>query len=1089
MQRRLLAFTLALLTASLAAVALPARAQEGMDANTNRPERVSFTAWSRGRDAERAGKPEEAFAAYSEALRDEPGNPEYRADVERMRFALAESFANQAERAILADNPVEAATLLRRALSYDPQNEMAHERLRQLERHAVQETTTAPEFAAASPQLAPQPGSRDFNYRGPARGAYLDLARQFGLLALFDDDATNAQIRFQVSGVDFRKASDLLGEQTGTFLRALDSRTFLVVNDTQQKRREYMPQIERTLLLPESEKPEQMNEIVRAVRDVAGLTHTQFDTRSRTLTVRGAERDVALATALVRQLEQPRGEVMLEIDLIEVDRNSAETLGFVPPSSAQIFSLSQQQLQLAQQSTNGLVQVIQALFGTPAAFAGSSTQQISSLLGSGATSLSALVPPLLAFGGGQTIWLYTLPGATANFASQLSAVLSAQRILLRAEDGEPASFFVGERYPINFSTLSNEFTTQGATAGITEGTLPTGASPRGVATAVLRTSSSFLDVITANHDAGTVSVSLGNGNGSFQTNVDYRAGTNPVAVSAATFRTAGQPVDLAVVDQGTNNVQILLGNGDGTFRAPVAYPVGTEPSGLVLGDFNGDGIQDIAVTNFSGNSVSLLFGNGDGTFKAAQTIALANAQGPIGIAAADFNGDGHTDLAVANSLSNNAALLLNDPINSITRSSGTVTATLSSPLSVPGGNGVGRVNVIGVGDASFNGTFVVLSGSGTTSLTWAQAGNNGTSTGGLAVVQSDLPTGTRPVAIVAAGFNSSFQCPGSPSQAHPDLAVANQTDGTVTVFLNQCNGTFSSNVIGVGNQPDALLTGDFNNDSQQDLVVANSADGTITVLFGSGTGTFPANIPLQTSAGITCSALPAPSVPCQGLASGDFNGDGLLDAAVTDPANNTVTIIINSQQLATQNAQLPYPGFQYEDIGVKAKATPHIHPSGDVTLALNFEIRSLSAVDLNGIPILSNRTIEQTVRLRPDEPSVVSGIFSDQTTLAVTGTPGALAVPGLDYLLGNHNPQEQQTELVVMVTPRLVRLAPRTQEMFYVGHERQAGTPTGGVETPEAPVTVPGQPPLPGQPPAPVQPFVPPGQTPPEGQPPTRPRP
>src|SRR5208282_5226238 len=118
---------------------------------------------------------------------------------------------------------------LRRALSYDPQSGVARDRLRQLERHSIEETTSIPQYASASPHLAPQPGTRDFNYRGDARGAYLELARQFGLAVIFDEDATRAQIRFQVSAVDFRTAASLLGEQTGTFQRAVEAHTFLVV--------------------------------------------------------------------------------------------------------------------------------------------------------------------------------------------------------------------------------------------------------------------------------------------------------------------------------------------------------------------------------------------------------------------------------------------------------------------------------------------------------------------------------------------------------------------------------------------------------------------------------------------------------------------------------------------------------------------------------------------------------------------------------------------------------------------------------------------------------------------------------------------
>ncbi len=1015
----------------LAAAALPASAQEGQEAFPNPPESPAHTAWARGRDAERAGKTEEALAAYSEALRDDPGNREYRALVERMRFVLATSLSNQAERAMLADNPALAATELRRALSFDPENEVARERLRQLERHAVQETSVTPQYAASSPQLSPQPGTRDFNIRGTARDAYNELARQFGLSAIFDEDATSAKIQFRVSGVDFRTALDLLGEQTGTFVRPLDPHTFFVANDTPQKRKEYLPQIERTLILPDSEKPEQANEIVRAVRDITGLTHSQYNTASRTLTIRGAERDVALADALVRELEQPRGEVMLEIDVLEVDRIAAQTLGIVPPSSAQIVTLSKSELQQAEQSTNGLVGLIEQLFGTPTAFAGSSTQQIAALLGTGSTSLSTLVPPLIAFGGGQTIFLATLPGASANFANSLSAVYTADRILLRAEDGEPASFFVGERYPINFSTLSNEFTTQGAQPGITVSTLATGTAPQGAATVATRLTSSNLDIITANYgpensssNAGSVSVLLGNGDGTFQTNVDYPAGTSPVAVATATFRattaSGTPPVDLAVVDQGTNSVQILLGNGDGTFQAPKAYAVGSEPVGIVIGDWNLDGHPDIAVTNFAGNSISVLLGNGDGTFVPATTIPLPTGQGPTGITTATLNGN--PDLIVTNALTNTATVFLGD------------------------------------GHGNFT-------------------------------AQPAIDTGTLPVAVATADFNG---------DGLPDFAVANQTDGTVSIFLN--SGTASAPVFNsrtdytVGDAPDALVAGLFTSSGSQDLVSSNSSDGTVTVLFGAGDGTFPDSIPIQVGAGVTCSSLPAPAAPCQGLTSGEYNtSTGLLDAAVTDFDNNTVTVVFNSNQIATPNQQLPYPGFQYEDIGIKAKATPHIHPSGEVTVTLNLELRGLSADNYNGIPVLTNRTIEQTVRLHPNEPSVLSGIYSNQETLGVTGSPGTADIPGLQDVLSSRSTQTQQTELIIVLNPRTVRVAPRSGQVFYAGRERQATSAGAGEPEPrEQPEAVPGQPPAPGRPSPSGEPAAPgqipePGQIAVPGQPPARP--
>jgi hypothetical protein len=115
-------------------------------------------------------------------------------------------------------------------------------------------------------------------------------------------------------------------------------------------------------------------------------------------------------------------------------------------------------------------------------------------------------------------------------------------------------------------------------------------------------------------------------------------------------------LDLAVVNSYDGTVTVLLGNGDGTFKATAASPAtGLIPAAIVTGDFNGDGIPDLAVTNSCGSeidcdssgSVTILLGNGDGAFKAA-TVSPATGIGPLSIAAGDFNGDGVPDLVIAN---------------------------------------------------------------------------------------------------------------------------------------------------------------------------------------------------------------------------------------------------------------------------------------------------------------------------------------------------------------------------------------------------------------------------------------------------------
>ena len=98
--------------------------------------------------------------------------------------------------------------------------------------------------------------------------------------------------------------------------------------------------------------------------------------------------------------------------------------------------------------------------------------------------------------------------------------------------------------------------------------------------------------------------------------------TGPVLQSAAVgdFNRDGM-LDLAVTNGGDANgkgmgVSILLGNGDGTFQSAVNYPAGSSPGSVVVADLNGDGFLDLAVTNYGG-TVNVLLGNGDGTFQAA----------------------------------------------------------------------------------------------------------------------------------------------------------------------------------------------------------------------------------------------------------------------------------------------------------------------------------------------------------------------------------------------------------------------------------------------------------------------------------------
>jgi hypothetical protein len=233
-----------------------------------------------------------------------------------------------------------------------------------------------------------------------------------------------------------------------------------------------------------------------------------------------------------------------------------------------------------------------------------------------------------------------------------------------------------------------------------------GAFPEGIAVADFN-GDGFADLAVANNGSGTgntVGVLLGNGDGTFQQQQTYTTGANPYGIVVGDFNGDGIP-DLAVTNEGDDTVGVLLGNGNGTFQPQVTYPVGASPLGIAVADLNGDGTPDLTVSNNNADppTVSVLLGHGDGTFQPQQTYPVGTS--PLGIAAADFNGDGVPDLAAANEFATSPSVSIlvggtttsgqiqNIPVNgsgvhmiqsSYTPTQGFYTGSLSKTLNVNG---------------------------------------------------------------------------------------------------------------------------------------------------------------------------------------------------------------------------------------------------------------------------------------------------------------------------------------------------------------------------------------------------------------------
>jgi hypothetical protein len=188
-----------------------------------------------------------------------------------------------------------------------------------------------------------------------------------------------------------------------------------------------------------------------------------------------------------------------------------------------------------------------------------------------------------------------------------------------------------------------------------------------------------LDLVVASRglqpDLGSLSVLLGNGDGTFQPASNTDAGLGPRFVALGDFNGDGK-VDIVTANTSylidprhgfsqilESDVRVFLGNGDGTFRVSQVYDAGPGPTAVAVGDFNGDGIPDLIVINGGvpdpgglGQSVALLLGNGDGTFQKPQRYGAGGS--PLWVAVGDFNGDGYPDLAVADGAEPGTATIL-----------------------------------------------------------------------------------------------------------------------------------------------------------------------------------------------------------------------------------------------------------------------------------------------------------------------------------------------------------------------------------------------------------------------------------------------
>jgi ankyrin repeat protein len=440
-----------------------------------------------------------------------------------------------------------------------------------------------------------------------------------------------------------------------------------------------------------------------------------------------------------------------------------------------------------------------------------------------------------------------------------------------------------------------------------------------------------------------------------------RVGSGPVSVAVGDFNEDGIN-DMVVANANDNTISVFLGNGDGTFHQAPNSPIGVNsclldplcngvPLALAVGTFNSKKDQHlgIAVTNIPVNAgclasaklhnlplqdvcsaVAILTGDGHGAFSGSNLPFYSNnfdtgGHLPTSVATGDFNNDGYADLAIANLDSGTVSIL-----------TGKGDGSFNSPSTIPVGS---RPTSVAVGD--FNGDQVLdlaVANGGDGTVTILTGNGDGTFR-----TSATFSVGNRPVSIAVRDLNG---------DGILDLAVANSTDSTVSVLLGNGNGTFQpAKNFGVGALPISVGIGDFNGDGKPDIAAVNRLSDVVTILLGDGSGSFAAS-----------NHIPVGNNPFS-VAVKDFNGDGVDDIAVANLSSNTASVLLNNTDTTppvTTAAATPGPngnGWNNSGVAVTLTSTDS-EPNGTGVKEIHYAIGSGTPIVIAGESVTVNFNTE-----------------------------------------------------------------------------------------------------------------------------------
>jgi len=127
-------------------------------------------------------------------------------------------------------------------------------------------------------------------------------------------------------------------------------------------------------------------------------------------------------------------------------------------------------------------------------------------------------------------------------------------------------------------------------------------------------------------------------------------------------------------------------------------------------------------------------------------------------------------------------------------------------------------------------------------------------------------------------------------------------------------------------------------------------------------------------------------------------------------------------------SQQPIVNYIYQDVGIDVKIKPRIHYEKEVTLELEIKITSIGGTGIADIPIITTREVKNIIRLKDGETNLLAGLLKDEERKSLKGIPGLKGVPFLGALFSNTDTTIEQTDVILTITPYIIRTVPLTEE-------------------------------------------------------------